>query len=99
MIEATESTFRQILKTHPTCLVDFSASWCAPCHQMAPILRQLEQSSKITVIKVDVERCPNLAKEFDIQAVPTFVFFKKGLGDRREQGVRRLAELQILVSS
>lgn len=98
MIEATESTFDQILKTQGTCLLDFSASRCVPCQSMVPVLRQLEQTSKICVVKVDIERCKDLTAKYGIKSVPTLVFMRDGREVRRVVGAQRLARLQLLIA-
>jgi len=99
MIEATENTFRQIIKTQGTCLVNFTASWCAPCHSMQPALRQLEQTTQIVVVAVDVQRCPNLASSFNVKSVPTLVLMGPDGEVRRQVGSQNLSSLQSFVGA
>lgn len=56
-------------------LLDFSATWCGPCQQIAPLVHELEATYKnqINFIYVDVDDDPEMASNFDINAVPTFV--------------------------
>jgi len=56
-------------------LVDFYSESCGPCRSLAPILDQLEN---VTVLKVDVYKCPEVSNEHNISAVPTLKFFKNG---------------------
>ena len=57
-------------------VVDFFATWCGPCKQLAPILDEIEQNHKGEVIfkRIDVDKEPELAQEFRIEAVPTLMF-------------------------
>ncbi|MBE6062702.1 MAG: thioredoxin [Clostridium butyricum] len=59
-------------------LVDFFATWCGPCKMLAPVLEQVseEMAGKATVIKVDIDQCPDLADKFEIVSVPTMMVFK-----------------------
>ena len=57
-------------------VVDFYATWCGPCKQLAPILEEIEQNHKGQVIfkRIDVDQEQELAQEFGIQAIPTLMF-------------------------
>ena len=59
-------------------LVDFYASWCGPCRMLAPIIGEIDQeySSKVNVIKVDVDECGEIASKFAITAIPALLIFK-----------------------
>jgi thioredoxin 1 len=61
-------------------VVDFWATWCGPCRMVAPIISQLAEKydGQIVVGKCDVEENDELAAEFNIRNVPTFLFFKNG---------------------
>ncbi|XP_005177432.1 thioredoxin-2 [Musca domestica] len=60
-------------------VVDFFATWCGPCKMIAPRLQELsnEYADKIVVIKVDVDECEDVAMEYNISSMPTFLFIKK----------------------
>lgn len=60
-------------------LVDFYATWCGPCKTIAPRLKELaEATPSMVVLKVDVDKAPDIAEKYDIQAMPTFKVFKNG---------------------
>lgn len=55
----------------------FSASWCSPCKQLAPIMEQVKQHG-IPVHKIDIEQEEDLAFEWDIRSVPTTILVNGG---------------------
>jgi thioredoxin 1 len=61
-------------------LVDFWATWCGPCHMVAPILDQLagEYAGKAKVAKVDVDANQRTAMRFNVRSIPSILFFKNG---------------------
>ncbi|KNA12694.1 hypothetical protein SOVF_123640 [Spinacia oleracea] len=60
-------------------VVDFSASWCGPCQYMEPIVKDFSTKYRdIEFVKIDVDELADVASEFGVDAMPTFVFFRKG---------------------
>merc|ERR1712035_134346 len=60
-------------------IVDFYATWCAPCKMIAPKLQEMDdQMSDVVFLKVDVDECEDVAMAYEISCMPTFVFFKDG---------------------
>jgi thioredoxin 1 len=71
---------KEVLESDRPVLVDFTAAWCPPCRQLAPVIDGLAKkySGKAKVGKVDIDAEQDLAVEYGITAVPTILFFKGG---------------------
>ncbi|CAG9789982.1 unnamed protein product [Diatraea saccharalis] len=59
-------------------VIDFMATWCGPCKMIGPKLEEMagEMADSIVVLKVDVDECEDIATEYNINSMPTFVFVK-----------------------
>ena len=95
-VKKTFSSFQELLDNSDVpVLVDFYATWCGPCHMMAPILEEVNQemSQQIRIVKIDSDKYPEIASQYNIEALPTLVLFKNGKPVDRIEGVVRAPDL------
>lgn len=60
-------------------LVDFNATWCGPCKMQAPILEELAGEVDYNIYGVDVDQCPDIASQYNVNAVPSLMIFENGV--------------------
>lgn len=70
-------------------LVDFYATWCGPCKMMASILEEVnaQMNQTVQIVKIDTEKYPDLASQYQVYSLPTLVLFKQGQPVDRIEGV------------
>lgn len=62
-----------------TVLVDFYATWCGPCQLLGPVLEEVSKdNTQLNIIKIDVDKFPNIARKYGIISIPTLNVFKDG---------------------
>lgn len=90
-ILAKEEDFKTFTQNNKTLIVDFYADWCGPCKMLIPVLDEVDFCD---IVKVNVDKFPDIAKKFGIMSIPTLVFFKDGIEHEREIGYRGIEEIK-----
>lgn len=89
ILTLTDKNFQHQTK-NKLVLVDFWASWCAPCRIMAPVLNDVadELKGNSHVGKVNIEQFQSLAQKFQVRSIPTLILFKNGKEINRFVGIK-----------
>ena len=79
-VNVTNDNAKEFMATELPIVLDFSATWCGPSKQLAPIIEELakEYEGRIAVGKCDIEEADDLTAEYGIRNVPTVIFIKNG---------------------
>jgi thioredoxin 1 len=81
ILDVSDASFeREILKSELPVLIDFWAEWCAPCRQIAPIVKELATSydGKVKIVKMNIDENPGTPGRYGVRAIPTVLAFKNG---------------------
>jgi thioredoxin 1 len=99
-IHVTDAEFdAKVLKSTLPVVVDFWATWCAPCRAIAPTLERIavEYNGRLIVAKVDVDENPVYAQQFGVQGIPTLLLVHGGKIVDRVVGASPEAKLKLTV--
>ena len=86
----------EVTKSDKTVLIDFWASWCGPCRMMSPVIDEIaeEMGDSIKVGKINIDEERDLAIQYDVMSIPTFIVFKNGKEINRSVGVQDKEEIK-----
>ena len=90
----------KVLEAQGPVLVDFFATWCGPCKMVAPVLDEIadELAGSVTIVKVDIDASPDIARSYGIMSVPTLALFEGGqvvrqmIGAQPKQNILKLIQ-------
>lgn len=95
-MELKESEFKEkVLQADKKVLVDFYANWCGPCKMLSEVISRLNEEVKdYDIYKVDVDKCPNLSREYKVMSIPNLMIFNQGKLIKSDMGFKTEEELK-----
>jgi thioredoxin 1 len=95
-----QGSFNKLIDSEIPVLIDFHAEWCGPCKMQSPILLEAakEFGNKLKIIKIDVDKNPEIAARYNIRSVPTLMLFKKSEIKFQQSGVIDKSSLRRVVN-
>lgn len=83
------ASFQSLIESEKPILVDFFATWCGPCQMLSPTLKQVKDQlgERVSIIKIDVDKNPEIAESYRVRGVPTLMLFQNGVQLWRQSGV------------
>jgi thioredoxin 1 len=100
VLEVTDQNFEaEVLKSDKPAIIDFWAEWCAPCRQIAPIVKDLsaQYDGKVKVVKMNIDENPATPGKYGVRAIPTVLAFKNGTVVGQITGARPRSAFEELV--
>jgi len=93
------NNFDEFIQKYPVSVVDFWASWCAPCRKIAPRIRRLSQiyNEQVAFGKLDIEKNQDIAKQYKIMGIPHLAFFFFGKKVSSMTGVKSIRDIESII--
>ena len=91
IIHLNNKNFQHTIKRNEVVLVDFYADWCGPCQALHPTLETLDKEfeGKAIISKINVDKNPELSKQFDVRSIPALFYFKNGNLVGKQNGMQQ----------
>jgi len=95
VIVTDDSFADDVLGSDKPVLVDFWATWCGPCKQVAPVLEEIasEHADELTIAKMDIDANPSTPRDYKIMSIPTMILFSGGKPVKQIVGAKPKAAL------
>lgn len=96
-----KGNFKSIIESPVPVVIDLYAEWCGPCSVQSPVIKEIaeELGNRVKVIKIDVDKNPEIANRFGVQGVPTLMVFKDGNMRYRKAGVHSKPQLMNILAT
>lgn len=101
VLQITKENFEsEVMRSDKPVLIDFWASWCAPCRMLSPVVDEIaEETADVKVCKVNVDEQPELARQFQVMSIPMLAFIKEGKLVDQAVGVRPKAAIVTMIKA
>ena len=97
-IEESQINEEIVKNSHKLSTIDFFADWCMPRQMLTPVLNELDKKYKnLEVYKVNVDEAQNVAMTYNINSIPTMIFFKNGEEVERRVGLESIEKLSKII--